>query len=141
MRYSRASYWGLHAAGIGLLLLGMFLVELALPPGGAWLKACVLTVLAMSGVGLAFMADRHADEIMSQMHKTAWFWGSLLGTVALLPLMILVTWHLVAVPVWWLDRSTDLQTSFVAGVSSLFLIQGVGFLAVLVWQRLPVRGQ
>ncbi len=139
MRYSRADYWGLHGAGIGLLLLGIFLVEQVLPPGGAWLKACALAVLAIAGVGLALMADRHADEVMSQMHKTAWFWGSFLGTVALLPLIIFVNWHLVAVPLWWLDRRADPQTSFVAGVLSLFLVQGVGFLAVFVWQRLPVR--
>jgi hypothetical protein len=141
MRYSRTGYWGLHAAGIGMLLLGMFLVEHALPPGASWLKAVVLAVLAIAGVGLAIMADRYADEIMSHMHKTAWFWGSLLGTVAMLPLMICVDWHLVAIPLRWLDRAADPQTSFVAGVVSLFLVQGTGFLAVLVWQRLPVRGR
>ena len=118
-----------------------FLVEHALPPGVSWLKAGALTALAIAAVGLAFIADRYADEIMSHMHKTAWFWGSLLGTVAMLPLMICVDWHLVAIPLWWLDRPADPQTSFVAGVLSLFLVQGTGFLAVFVWQRLPVRGR
>ncbi|MEI9990870.1 MAG: hypothetical protein WDM86_12595 [Rhizomicrobium sp.] len=134
MRYSWKGYWGAASAAIGILLLGLFVIAHAMPPGVSWSKAAAFAILTMGCASLGFVAYRYADEVMLQTHKTAWFWGSLGAVVAMVPAMIVLSWHLVPFPLLP-ARLDHPQIYFVLGMECLLVAQLMGFLAVGAYRR------
>jgi hypothetical protein len=120
--------------------LGTFAVLHSLPAGISWPKASVFALVAMLSSVLALVAYRYADEVLLQMHKTAWFWGSLMSIVTLIPVLIFVGWNLVPLPMLSpRGHVGQTQIIFVEGVAFALLTQGAAFLAMLGYQRLSRR--
>jgi hypothetical protein len=136
MRYSRAGYLGCAITGTALFVLGEAAVIFGLPAGISWAKAGLVSAILIVAIGLALRSFRHADEVMLQSQKTAWFWGSLLSTTVLAPVMIVVGWGLLRLPAWLPLHHMTPQSTFVEGMTFLLLVQGMGFVALMVRQRL-----
>ncbi len=97
MRYSRLGYWGLPTLAVAIMVLGLG-VLFAMPHGMIWLKAGVWSAVGIVGATTALAAFRYADEVVLETQKTAWFWGSIGAVIAMVPLMIAMSWHLVWFP-------------------------------------------
>lgn len=138
MRYSRVGYWGSVIGGTALCLLGAAaIVEMS--GGVSWTKGAVLSVVGLVSAAIALSAYRYTDEVQARTQKAAWFWGSIVGTVATIPLMVTLGWKLVTVPDWLLPERASHQLIFVEGMAFLWLVQGAAFLLVRSWQQLSGR--
>ena len=135
MKYSRAGYWGLPAAGLTIAILGAVAVLYAMPPGHSWPNAAVLSIVVVAAFGMGLAGWRHADEVLLQMHKTAWFWGSQIAVALLTPAVIAMAWGLVPVPFFdSLPQSTS--TGLVAGFAFTLLAQFAGYAVFCYYKRL-----
>lgn len=135
MRFRRIGYWGVQAAAITAIFLGIVLIA-RMMPGVTWAKAGAVSGVCVVGFLTALLAYRYADEVILQTHKTAWFWGSLIGIIAEVPFLIFVQWHLVTVPLL-IPHFGDVRSAYFAeGVSMVVLVQSAGFLVALAYLRL-----
>ena len=136
MRYNRLGYKGLPVAGIALFALGI-LITLALPPlPPTWLKMGVMSAAGILGCTLALASIRYADEVMLQTKKTAWFWGSLIAPVAMIPVMLVLGWRLIDLhlpPARAPQFLMGPQFYLVIGMGVLLAAQGVGCLIATAW--------
>lgn len=135
MKYSRTGYWGLPAAGVTIAILGALTVSYAMPHGHSWPKALVLSIIVIASFAMGLTSWRHADEVLLQMHKTAWFWGSQIAVALLTPAIIAMAWGLVPIPFFdSLPQSTS--TGLVAGFGFTLLAQLTGYGLVCYYKRL-----
>jgi hypothetical protein len=137
MRYSRLGYWGLPTLAVAIMVLGAF-VLFVMPHGMIWLKAGFWSAVGIVGSAVALAAYRYSDEVMFEMHKTAWFWGSIGSVIAMVPLMIAMGWHLVLFPgtAWTAVHHLNFPGFyFVMGMTFLWAGQGTGFMVVYLWRR------
>ena len=138
MRYSRVGYWGSVIGGTGVCVLGAFLI-VEMSGGISWAKAVVLSAVGIASAGIALSAYRYTDEVQARTQKAAWFWGSIVGTVATIPLMVALGWKLVTLPDWLMPERVSHQLVFVEGMAFLWIVQGSAFLIVRAWQQLSGR--
>jgi hypothetical protein len=135
MRFSVFGYWGVPAvAGVAVLFAVAAVARLA--PGQTWVQASVMSAVVVAGCALAFSAYRFADEVILQMHKTAWFWGGWAGIIVFVPISIFVGWHLVPLPLTVPNVGDARGAYFAEGGALVIVLQTVGFLVVLACQRL-----
>jgi hypothetical protein len=59
-------------------------------------------VLALAVVGLGMRAVSYADEVQRQRAQKLWFWGSLIGIAAMLPVVVGLQTHKL-----WLDAAVQ----------------------------------
>src|SRR4051812_48774786 len=89
MTYSAKKRWMMTGGALALALTGMALV--------IWLSrnhtdpvsvGLFRAVLALIVVGLAMRAYSYMDEVQRQTVQKCWFWGSLIGIAAMLPVVV-----------------------------------------------------
>lgn len=154
MRFSRLGYWGAGFAAIALAFADIAFVLLAMPPGVSWAKFLMLSVGAVLATTLGLYAYRSADDIILNRHKTAWFWGCMVSSCFMAPLIIGVAWQLVPVPnvllalarlpvshvlagaAQGMPRPSAFQVGFIDGVVFLVVMQVIAFLVAVAYLQL-----
>lgn len=136
MRFWRVGYWGIQVLAVAAIFLGIALIARTMP-GLTWMKAEAVSAVLVIGSLTAFLAYRYADEVVLQTHKTAWFWGGLIGMIiATAPSLIFVQWHLVTVPLL-IPHFGDVRSAYFAeGALMVVLVQSAGFFVALAYLRL-----
>ncbi len=135
MHYSVFRYWGIQTVAIVTTLVALLAVARFMPEP-AWVRASVLSAVAVAGISFAFLAYRFADEIILQTHKTAWFWGSMAGMTLFVPIWFFVGEQVVTVPLLF-PRAGDVRIAyFMEGALLVVVMQCAAFLLVLAWLRL-----
>jgi hypothetical protein len=103
MAYSAKKRWTIMGSALALLLTGMALV--------IWLSrnhtdpvfvGLFRAALGLIVVGLGMRAFSYMDEVQRQAAQKRWFWGSLTGIAAMLPVVILLQTHKL-----WLDAAVQ----------------------------------
>ena len=132
MAYSAKKRWMMTGSALALALTGMALV--------IWLTrnhtdpvsvGLFRAVLALIVVGLGMRAYSYMDEVQRQTVQKCWFWGSLIGIAAMLPVVVFLQTHRP-----WLDAAVQfmpfLHPATPSGYFSLGVMIPVMFQAVSV---------
>jgi hypothetical protein len=136
MRYSKLGYYGLPAVAFGVMAAGIFLLRIVLPVGPSWTKAILICLVCAAALGLAVSSYRYGDEIMLGTRKTAWLWGSKIGVLLGLPVVVGYCWNLFPLPI-----ANDPRPAFALGYTFLALMQGVGAFLFRAITRLRNRAE
>ena len=127
------------AGAIPILFLPKLLFGLGPHPGNdppfvLVSTACVLVGLAWAGY-FSIRSFRRADEFVQSRTKFAWYWGSMIGVMAMPPLLAFAVFgglHWIAPG---LDLSRKVVTTFGFGMTATLVAQMIGFAGVSFWWR------
>lgn len=141
-RVRRIAFWGLG----GLAVL-MALVGLLLRIGGTWLTPhgrILVGTAAFAALilwwGAVWLRMSYAqDEYMRWMEHRTWYWGSLLGMIASVPVFAFVGLG----GLHWLLPATDsgpvAARAFASGYMLLLEMQVAGVFLVAIWRKLAKK--
>ena len=136
MHFSKTGYRGLPAVALVILAVGLFAVMHVMPYGVSWAKAMVWSAFGIASVLTALFSYRYADEVQLQMQKSAFFWGSMAAICSSIPVVVLLGWGLIPLPVLGSMRA---GAYFALGFGFLLLAEGVGFVAICFYRRVLWR--
>jgi hypothetical protein len=120
MAYSAKKYWTLGGAALALGVTGITLV--------LWLTrnhtdpvsvGLFRGAIGLAVIGLAMRATSYSDEVQRQARHKRWFWGSLIGFAAMLPVVISLQTHKA-----WLDAAVQFFFHH-PGIPPLYFTLGV----------------
>ena len=103
MAYSAKKYWTLAGSALALAVAGMALVFwLSRNHADPVFVGLFRIALALIVVGIGMRAFSYTDEVQRQTGQKRWFWGSLIGIAAMLPVVVLLQTHKL-----WLDAAVQ----------------------------------
>jgi hypothetical protein len=103
MAYSAKKRWMMTGSALALALAGMALVFwLTRNHTDAVSVGLFRAALALIVVGLGTRAFSYMDEVQRQKAQKRWFWGSMIGFAAMLPVVVSLQTHKL-----WLDASVQ----------------------------------
>ncbi len=145
MAYSAKKYWTLRGGALTLAAVGFALL--------VWLKhnhtdpvslGLFRLILALIVVGLGMGGLSYTDEVQRQMGQKRWFWGSMIGIAAMLPLVVFLQTHQTSLDaaVQFIFHNTGLPTLYFSlGIMIPVIFQGVSTLLLRLRDKLSSSSQ
>jgi uncharacterized membrane-anchored protein len=146
MAYSAKKRWMMTGSALTLGLAGMALVIwLARNHTDPVSVGLFRVTLALIVGGLAVRAYSYMDEVQRQTAQKTWFWGSLIGFAAMLPVVVFLQTHQL-----WLEAAVQFMpflhpagphSYFSLGVVIPLMFQAVSALILRLLEKLPRGSQ
>jgi len=140
MAYSAKKRWTMTGGALALAVAGMALVIwLTRNHAGPVSVAMLRGTLGLIVFGIGMRAFSYTDEVQRQIGQKRWFWGSMIGIAAMLPLVVSLQTHKA-----WLDAAAQFifhQPStpsfyFTLGVMIPVIFQAVSVLVLKLLDKL-----